>query len=98
FRSADALRHWCTRERDTGQGDHHPQVAQRFSAAEPALAGLKPCATDALYLHFRTSNHRKNGPPMSAVTMPTGSSPDDQMVRASASQAMRNAAPNSADA
>jgi len=35
----------------------------------------------------------KNGPPINAVTMPTGSSPDDQTVRATASQAIRNAAP-----
>ena len=48
--------------------------------------------------HLLTSNHRKNGPPISAVMMPTGSSPDDQTVRAIASHAMRNAAPKSADA
>ena len=37
------------------------------------------------------SNQRKNGPPMSAVMMPTGSSSGANTVRASASQATRNA-------
>ena len=41
---------------------------------------------------------QKNGPPMTAVTIPTGSSIGANSVRATRSQAIRNAAPNSADA
>jgi len=36
--------------------------------------------------YFLTSSQRKNGPPISAVTTPTGSSPETQIVRAIASQ------------
>ena len=45
-----------------------------------------------------TSSHRKNGPPMSAVITPTGSSTGDSAVRAITSHPMRKAAPNSAEA
>ena len=41
-----------------------------------------------------TSSHRKNGPPIIAVTMPTGSSSGASTVRATRSHSMRNAAPN----
>jgi len=44
------------------------------------------------------SSHKNTGPPMTAVTMPTGSSTGASTVRATRSQPMRNAAPNSADA
>ena len=47
---------------------------------------------------FLTSSQRKNGPPIIAVTMPTGSSSGASAVRAIRSQPIRNAAPNSADA
>ena len=45
-----------------------------------------------------TSSHRKNGPPISAVMTPTGSSTGAMTVRDSTSQPTRNAAPKSADA
>ncbi len=45
---------------------------------------------------LRTSSHRKNGPPIIAVTMPTGSSTGAMAVRAIRSQPTRNDAPNSA--
>ncbi len=44
---------------------------------------------------FLTSNHMKNGPPMTAVTTPTGSSIGAMIVRATRSHKTRNAAPNS---
>ena len=47
---------------------------------------------------WRNSSHRKNGPPMSAVTMPTGNSVGANTIRATRSQPIRNDAPNSADA
>ena len=47
---------------------------------------------------WRTSSHRKNGPPMSAVTMPTGSSSGASAVRETRSHATRNAAPKPSDA
>src|SRR5262249_15741534 len=47
---------------------------------------------------FRTSNHRKNGPPNMAVMTPTGISIGANSVRAARSHTTRNAAPNSADA
>ena len=45
-----------------------------------------------------TNNHRKNGPPMSAVTTPTGISSGDISVRAARSHNTRKAAPNRAEA
>ena len=47
---------------------------------------------------LRTSSHRKNGPPIMAVTTPTGISTGESIVRATRSHATRNAAPKSADA
>ena len=47
---------------------------------------------------LRTSSHRKNGPPIIAVTTPTGISTGARIVRATRSHATRNAAPKSADA
>ena len=47
---------------------------------------------------FAINSHKKNGPPIRAVTTPTGSSIGARTVRASVSQSTRNAAPNSADA
>ena len=44
------------------------------------------------------SSHKKNGPPMSAVTMPTGSSSGASTVRETRSHATRNAAPKPSDA
>ena len=44
---------------------------------------------------FLTSNHRKNGPPIIAVTMPTGNSTGAMIVRAIRSQSTRNEAPKS---
>ena len=44
------------------------------------------------------SSHRKKGPPMNAVTMPTGSSIGASADRATRSQPIRKAPPNSADA
>ena len=69
--------------------------------------GLKACATcesarqreACPSLHpRRKSSHRKNGPPMMAVTIPTGSSTGASAVRAMRSQPIRKAAPNNADA
>jgi hypothetical protein len=44
------------------------------------------------------SSHRKNGPPITAVMMPTGSSMGAMIVRASASHPTRNAAPKNVEA
>src|SRR5919201_2251230 len=44
----------------------------------------------------RKSSHRKTGPPITAVMMPTGNSTGANAVRATRSQMIRNAAPNSA--
>ena len=41
------------------------------------------CLPSPMVYVFRTSNHRKNGPPMSAVITPTGSSTGAMTVRAS---------------
>src|SRR5206468_3680143 len=46
----------------------------------------------------RNRSHKKTGPPMMAVMMPTGNSSGAMIVRATRSQPIRNAAPNSADA
>ena len=46
---------------------------------------------------FLTSNHRKNGPPIIAVTMPTGSSTGAMMRARHRSQSTRNAAPKRVD-
>ena len=45
-----------------------------------------------------TNNQRKNGPPISAVMIPTGSSTGGMIVRDRMSQPTRNAAPNSTEA
>src|SRR5207247_10653857 len=47
---------------------------------------------------FRMSSHKKNGPPMSAVMIPTGRTTGAISVRDMTSHPIRNAAPNSADA
>src|SRR4029079_3688357 len=47
---------------------------------------------------LRNSSHKKTGPPMMAVMMPTGSSSGAMIVRATRSQPIRKAAPNSAAA
>src|SRR5207253_5898098 len=46
----------------------------------------------------RKSSHRKNGPPRTAVTIPTGSSTGARIVRAIRSHSTRNDAPKIADA
>ena len=58
------------------------------SARRARESRANPCAS----CHRRLmSNQRKNGPPMTAVMMPTGSSSGANTVRASASHATRNA-------
>mgnify|MGYP003694640869 CR=1 FL=1 len=59
--------------------------------------GLSPASAHATH-GWRMSSHRKNGPPMSAVTMPTGSSSGASAVRETRSHATRNAAPKPSDA
>ena len=63
--------------------------------AETSPRLLRTGARDQAFL---ISSHRKNGPPMSAVMTPTGSSTGARIVRATTSQPTRNAAPKSADA
>ena len=52
----------------------------------------------AHHLNRRNSSHRKNGPPMSAVTAPTGMPAGPNAVRATRSQTTRNEPPKSAAA
>src|SRR5439155_24350514 len=59
---------------------------------------LKADTTYEVYHRPRNSSHRKNGPPIIAVMMPTGISTGATMVRAIRSQTIRNDAPKSADA
>ena len=47
---------------------------------------------------FLTNNHKKNGPPMSAVMTPTGNSMGAMTVRATTSHPIKKAAPNNAEA
>ena len=65
-----------------------------------APSRLRDCdpVGDCEHHALRISNHRKNGPPMSAVTMPTGSSMGASTVREIRSQATRNAAPKPSEA
>ena len=78
--------------------DHagQPEIVRR--AFVPSR--LRDCDSPAIGVHhaLRISNHRKNGPPMSAVTMPTGSSMGAITVRETRSQATRNAAPKPSEA
>ena len=84
-------------ERDDPAGDGIRRGAERHAGGDQDQEQAFHQSTP--YVRVRlTSSHRKNGPPMTAVTMPTGSSMGANSVRATRSQAIRNVAPNSADA
>ena len=76
---------------------HTEPQRQRQGPAGHVVASS--AASSCLHRHVRrTSSHRKNGPPIIAVMIPTGSSSGASAVRDTRSQPMRKAAPNSADA
>jgi len=75
--------------RERGRGESRP----------PADTGEGGCALVRIPTHLcLTSSHRKNGPPIIAVMMPTGNSTGAITSRASTSHAIKNAAPSRAAA
>ena len=94
-RSRERSERWRRRVRGCQQR-HRERQDDRDPRASPA--GLKPGGYCGSRHRFRISNHKKNGPPMMAVMMPTGNSIGANTVRAMTSQTTRNAAPKNVDA
>src|SRR5262249_17966686 len=69
--------------------------AKGYQNEEPEALSPQPCSGRHRPL---TSSHKKKGPPMIAVMIPTGISTGATTVRAMRSHTMRNVAPKSADA
>ncbi|MBP1634650.1 MAG: hypothetical protein H6Q10_1224 [Acidobacteria bacterium] len=92
--------------RSSRAGSPQPANSERATTKAPAafLTSSHPIATlsfaascrlpAAGYRRLRSS-HRKNGPPMSAVRIPTGSSMGAMIVRDAVSHAIRKPAPKS---
>src|SRR5690606_33660701 len=70
--------------------------ASRRGRRDPALLAARPAHARPEGCRARLSSPRKNGPPVTAVTMPTGTSTGAIAVRARRSASTMNAAPHSA--
>ncbi len=82
-----------------GRDDRDDALRGRLRDSDgPAKAGHHVQKQRENDYRFLMSSHRKNGPPMMAVTTPTGISSGASAVREIVSHATRNAAPPNADA
>jgi hypothetical protein len=97
---SDALAHFgveSLRRRNVNQPSSgapcFPGVCQREAALPAACASAHQNYSHKL-LRFDFSNHKKNGPPHSAVSTPTGISVGAITIRDSVSQTPKNAAPS----
>ncbi len=77
---------------------HNPLRCLRVQDVNERKPRDKDEPGEALRHCRRTKSQRKNGPPVSAVITPTGSSNGAMMVRATTSHPTRNAAPRHAEA
>src|SRR6185436_2521268 len=96
---------WCLRRKCNHEGHEEHEGKHEDTFGGCPNDWLRACLRDlrvlrgCIYLHDRfTNSQRKKGPPIKAVTTPTGISSGDISVRAARSHNTRNAAPNNAEA